>query len=57
MALGRTVDVEEKRGHPVLRVLLILAVLLLLVMAGALVTGGIWLRHKMQSSLPELGGN
>ncbi len=57
MALGRTVELEEKRGHPVLRVLLVLLFLLLLVVAGALVTGGVWLKHKMQSSLPELDGS
>jgi penicillin amidase len=59
MALGRGVEVEEreKRRHPVLRVLLILFFLLLLVLAGAVVTGGVWLKHKMQSSLPELDGS
>jgi penicillin amidase len=55
MALGRSVEVEqEKRRHPVLRVLLILLFLFLLVVAGTVVTGGVWLKHKMQSSLPEL---
>jgi penicillin amidase len=59
MALGRILDAEEeeKRRHPVLRVLLILFLLLLLVLAGAILTGGIWLKHKMQSSLPELDGS
>ena len=57
MALGRTVEAEEKRGHPVLRVLLILLFLLLLVVAGGLVTGAVWLKHKMISSLPELDGS
>jgi penicillin amidase len=57
VALGRTVEAEEKRGHPVLRVLLILLFLLLLVVAGGLVTGAVWLKHKMISSLPELDGS
>ena len=58
MALGRSVEVEqERRRHPVLRVLLILLFLLLLVLAVAVVTGGVWLKHKMQSSLPELDGS
>ncbi|HTW47227.1 MAG TPA: penicillin acylase family protein [Acidobacteriaceae bacterium] len=56
MPLGRNVEVEEERGHPVLRVLFILALLLVLALAGAVVTGGVWLRHKMQSSLPVLDG-
>ena len=57
MALGRSVEVEEdKRRHPVLRVLFVLFLLLLLAVAGAAVTGGIWLKHKMRSSLPELDG-
>src|ERR1700691_4117173 len=57
MALGRSVEVErERRRHPVLRVLLTLLFLFLLVVAGAVVTGGVWLKHKMQSSLPELDG-
>lgn len=58
MALGRSLAVErEKRRHPILRVLLILLFLLLLVLAGALLTVGIWLKHKMQSSLPEIDGS
>jgi penicillin G amidase len=57
MPLGRSVDVEEdKRRHPVLRVLFILFLLLLLALAGAAVTAGVWLKHKMRSSLPELDG-
>jgi penicillin amidase len=59
MPLGRSVDVEEqeKRRHPVLRILAILLFLLLLVLAGAVLTAGIWLKHKMQSSLPETDGS
>ena len=40
-----------------LRVLLILFLLLLLALAGAVLTGGVWLKHKMRSSLPELDGS
>jgi penicillin amidase len=58
MALGRGVEVdEERRRHPVLRVLLTLLFLFLLIVAGAVVTGGVWLKHKMQSSLPEVDGD
>jgi penicillin G amidase len=56
MGLGRNVEVKEERGHPVLRVLVILALLLALAAAGAVVTGGVWLKHKMQSSLPVIDG-
>ena len=59
MALGRSVEVEEReeRRHPVLRLLLVLLLLLLLAVAGATVTGGVWLKHKMQASLAELDGS
>lgn len=59
MSLGRSVDVEEeeRRRHPVLRVLLILLLLFLLAVAGAVVTGGVWLKHKMRSSLADLDGS
>ena len=57
MGLGRNVEVEERRGHPVLRVLAILLVLLVVALAGAVVTGGVWLRHKMQASLAQIDGS
>jgi penicillin G amidase len=58
MPLGRSTAIdEEKRRHPVLRVLLILSFLFLLLVAGAVLTGGIWLKHKMQDSLPEIDGS
>src|SRR5581483_6298668 len=41
----------------ILRILLILFLLLLLAVAGAVLTAGIWLKHKMQSSLPQLDGS
>jgi penicillin amidase len=56
MALGRNVEVDEGRRHPVLRVLLILLVLLIVTLAGTVVTGGIWLKHRMRSSLPQIDG-
>jgi penicillin amidase len=56
MALGRNVEVDEGRRHPVLRVLLILLVLLVVALAGTVVTGGIWLKHRMRSSLPQIDG-
>jgi penicillin G amidase len=56
MSLGRNIEVEEKRGHPVLRVLFVLFLLLILAVAGLVVTGGVWLKHKMQSSLPVIDG-
>jgi len=58
MPLGRTVYVDEdKRRHPILRILIILLFLLLLVVAAAVLTAGVWLKHKMQSSLPEIDGS
>ncbi|HKO11032.1 MAG TPA: penicillin acylase family protein [Acidobacteriaceae bacterium] len=56
MALGRSVDVEEERGHPALRVFLVVTFLVVLAFGGLVLTAGIWLKHKMQSSLPELDG-
>jgi penicillin G amidase len=56
MGLGRNVEVEEERRHPVLRALLILLVLVVVALAGAVVWGGVWLKHKMASSLPLLDG-
>ncbi|HEY6447677.1 MAG TPA: penicillin acylase family protein [Acidobacteriaceae bacterium] len=56
MALGRNVEVEEDRRHPVLRLLLFLLVLLIVAAAFATVWSGVWLKHKMASSLPQLDG-
>ncbi|MGA8531071.1 MAG: penicillin acylase family protein [Acidobacteriaceae bacterium] len=57
MALGRMIEVdEEERRHPLLRVVLILLLLLLLIVAGAVVGSGVWLKHAMRASLPELDG-
>ena len=58
MPLGRTLPLdEEKRRHPLLRILFILFLLLLLVVAAAVFTAGLWLKHKMQDSLPQLDGS
>ncbi|MGB7352813.1 MAG: penicillin acylase family protein, partial [Acidobacteriaceae bacterium] len=57
MALGRSIEVyEEERRHPLVRVVLILLLLLLLLVAGAVVGSGVWLKHAMRASLPELDG-
>src|SRR5579875_3072199 len=58
MTLGRNVAVEEEeRGHPVLRVVLFLLVLLVLGGIGAVFGSIWWLNHAMQASLPQLDGN
>jgi len=57
MALGRSVDIdEEERRHPLVRVILVLLLLLLLLAAAAAVGAGVWLKHAMRASLPELDG-
>src|SRR5581483_1935451 len=57
MTLGRSVEVEEERRHPVLRVLLFLLVLVVLGVAGAILGGAAWLKHAMRASLPQLDGS
>ena len=57
MTLGRSVEVEEERRHPVLRVLLFLLVLVVLAVAGAILGGAAWLKHAMRASLPQLDGS
>jgi penicillin amidase len=56
MTLGRNVEVEEERGHPLLRVFLILFFLALLALAGAVAGGGFWLKDKMRDALPQVDG-
>ncbi len=57
MTLGRSVEIEEERRHPVLRVLSFLLLLGLLIVAGAIVGGAAWLKHAMRASLPQLDGS
>jgi penicillin amidase len=57
MTLGRTVVMEEERGHPVLRVLLFLVVLVVVGLVAAAFGGVWWLNHAMRASLPQLDGN
>ena len=56
MGLGRNVDVEDETGHPALRFFAVVIFLAALALAGLVLTAGIWLKHKMQSSLPEIDG-
>ena len=56
MSLGRNVEVEEERRHPLLRLFLILLLLALFAVAGAVVGGGFWLKDKMRDALPQLDG-
>ncbi|MGA8110745.1 MAG: penicillin acylase family protein [Acidobacteriaceae bacterium] len=56
MSLGRNVEVEEERRHPLLRLFLILLLLASLAVAGAVVGGGFWLKDKMRDALPQLDG-
>src|ERR1700722_19471587 len=57
MTLGRSVELKkEKRRHPVLRVLLSLAVLVVIALVVGIFGGAWWLRHAMRDSLPQLDG-
>lgn len=56
MTLGRAVEVEEERRHPVLRFLALLLVLAVLAAAAAVIGGAEWLKHAMRASLPQLDG-
>jgi penicillin amidase len=56
MPLGRNVEVKEARRRPILRWMLVLFVLLILVAAGAVLGSGLWLKHAMVASLPQLDG-
>jgi penicillin G amidase len=57
MTLGRSVELkEEKRRHPVLRVLLSLATLVVIALVVGVFGGAWWLRHAMRDSLPQLDG-
>jgi penicillin amidase len=56
MALGRSVEVEERRRRPVLRVLLGIVVVLVVALAAAVVGGAWWLKQAMREALPQLDG-
>jgi len=57
MTLGRSVEVrEERRRHPVLRVILSLVALVIVALIACVLGGAWWLRHAMRDSLPQLDG-
>ena len=56
MALGRTVNVEEKRRRPILRILFGFIALLVVVAVVGIGAGAFWLKHAMRDSLPQLDG-
>ena len=56
MALGRSVEVEERRRRPVLRVFLSIVVVLVVLAAAAALGGAWWLKHAMRVALPQLDG-
>jgi len=56
MTLGRSVQVEERRKRPVLRILLGLVVVLVVALAGGVLGGTWWLKRAMRDSLPQLDG-
>ena len=56
MALGRSVEIEERRRRPVLRVFLTIVVVLVLLAGAAVLCGGWWLKHAMRAALPQLDG-
>lgn len=47
---------EEKRRHPVLRLFLGLAVLVMVALVAVVFGGAWWLKHAMRDSLPQLDG-
>ncbi|HEX3473200.1 MAG TPA: penicillin acylase family protein [Silvibacterium sp.] len=56
MTLGRSVEVEERRRRPVLRVLLGLTVALVVVVVASVAGSAWWLKRAMRDSLPQLDG-
>ena len=56
MALGRSIEIEERRRRPVLRVLLSIFIVLVLLVGLALLSGAWWLKHAMRVALPQLDG-
>jgi penicillin G amidase len=56
MALGRRVEIEERRRRPFLRLLLGAIVLLAVAIAVVTLGGAWWLKQAMRASLPQLDG-
>lgn len=56
MSLGRNVQDEEERSHPLLRVVSILLLLVILAAVGFVFGGALWLTHTMRAALPQLDG-
>lgn len=56
MALGRSVEVEERRRHPVLRVFLSILIVLVVLVGIAAFSAAWWLKHAMREALPLLDG-
>jgi penicillin amidase len=56
MSLGRSVQIEEERRRPLLRLLVGFIVFLILLAAIAVFGGAYWLRHAMVAALPQLDG-
>src|ERR1700759_728401 len=56
MSLGRSVEVEQRRKRPVLRILLSILIVLILLVGLAALAGGWWLKHAMRAALPQLDG-
>jgi len=56
MTLGRNVDVDEHRRHPILRLFVATIILLIVATAALAIGGAVWLRHAMRDSLPQLDG-
>ncbi|MBV8673969.1 MAG: penicillin acylase family protein, partial [Acidobacteriaceae bacterium] len=56
MALGRSVEIEERRRRPVLRAFLGIVIVLLVLVGIAALSAAWWLKHAMRSTLPQLDG-
>ena len=56
MALGRGVEIKERRRRPVLRVFISIVVVLVLLAGLAALCGAWWLKHAMRAALPQLDG-
>jgi penicillin amidase len=56
MPLGRNVDVDQPRRHPILRFFVATILLLIVAVAAAAFGGAVWLKHCMRDSLPQLDG-